>query len=345
MKKTLTIIILFAGLQCLTAIATEQTSDCKFTCNNADYVKPGNQLITDRKPQAINEKTGVQIKKAYDLIQTENPKIKPNPKKALSILKKIDLNGLNSQEKFLVYRLKGFSYISLEDYNAAIECYTKILQFSSEIPAKGELENLEMLATLHNANKNHANALKYLHQWAKLRNQIEPKHYRLFSEVYEKLGDLPHAIANQARALELADSQENPAIADYVRLKELYQLDKQTEESNKIQSILDSIPGADRFGKYPIPIVKAAYEYPSAAVRRKIEGDCIVTFDITPTGSTENLHVKDGDCTTINGQLTDIFVKASIKAAQRFKYAPTIENGKPVYVRNVSNKFSYRIAK
>lgn len=70
-----------------------------------------------------------------------------------------------------------------------------------------------------------------------------------------------------------------------------------------------------------------------------------MTFDITPTGSTENAHVKDGDCLDIHGQPTDVFAKASIKAALRFKYAPVIENGKPIYLRNVTNTFSYRIAK
>ena len=108
---------------------------------------------------------------------------------------------------------------------------------------------------------------------------------------------------------------------------------------------MDSIPGANKLENGPTPIIKVAYEYPASAAARGIEGDCIVTFDITPTGATDNVHLKEGDCTTVTGKSTDIFIKASIKAAERFKYEPTIENGKPVYVRDVSNKFTYRLAR
>lgn len=324
---------------------TAQNTPCRFTCDNADYVRPGSQLIINRELHTINEKIGKQIKKAYDLIQASNPNIAPNPKKALSILKKMDLQELNSQEKFFVHKLQGFSYISLNDNTAAIESYTKILEFSSEIDAKDELQTLHMLAMLHSMNKNHSSSLKYQLQWANMSNQIESKDYRNFSATYEALDDLPHAIANQARALELADSHENPPLADYIQLKKLYQLNNQVAESDKIQSILDSIPGAKKLNNNePVPIVKVAFEYPPNAIARGIEGDCIVTFDVTPTGSTENLQVKNGDCTSIDGKPTDIFSHSSIKAAKRFKYVPTIENGKPVYVRNVTNKFSYRIS-
>lgn len=337
--------ILSIMLQCLTATATEQIVPCRLTCNNADYVKPGGQMATDRKLQAMGEKTGKIMKDAYDLMQPDNPKTMPNPKKALSRLNKLDFNELNPREKYFAYKLQGFCYISFKDYAKAIESYSRILYAKSGMSGEEEMQNLYMLGMLNNMNGNYAAALNHLLEWARLSNKIESKDYRNFSTIYNSLGDLPLAIANQARAIEVADNTTTPPVADYIQLKKLYDANKQIAESNKIQSILDSIPGADKFDKGPVPIIKVAYEYPAAAAARRIEGDCIVTFDVTPTGSTENAHVKDGDCTTITGQSTDIFIRASIKAAQQFKYAPKIENGKAVYVRNVSNKFSYRIAK
>lgn len=339
MKKILTFIILSIMLQSLTATATEQKIPCRLTCENTDYVKPGGQVSADRELPPVGEKAGKQIKKAYDLMQTPlGPMI--NAKKALSIVNKLNLDELNAREKFLVYKLRGFCYISLKNNKKAIENYKKIVELSPDIDSKEELQYLYNLSVLLSINNDHNSSLKYLLDWAKLTDHITTEEYRQISLTYKALNDLPRAIANQARAIEVMSESEKPAL-DYIKLKKLYESNNQITEANKIQSILNSLPGANE----PIPIIKAAYEYPTDAVIRRIEGDCIVTFDITPTGSTENAHVKDGDCTTIDGKPTKVFIKASIKAARLFKYEPKTENGKPVYVRNVSNKFSYRIAK
>lgn len=249
-------------------VSAEQSKPCKFTCENADYVKPGAQMATDRKLQAMSEKTGKIVKQAYGLMQPADSKVAPNPKKALSLLKKLNLDELNPREKYFVYKLQGFCYVSLRDNAKAIGFYTKILDLKSEISAQEEMQNLYMLGMLQYMNGHYADALNYQLEWARLSDKIESYDYRNLSKTYEALGDLTHAIANQARAIEINQNHNTPPIDDYIRLKKLYAANQQIAESSEIQTILDSIPGAEKTGTNPIPIVKAAYEYPAAAARR-----------------------------------------------------------------------------
>ena len=88
-------------------------------------------------------------------------------------------------------------------------------------------------------------------------------------------------------------------------------------------------------GEY-LPIVKVAPIYPRRAQTRGITGYCIVEYVVTKTGS-----IRDPipvDCQPQGG-----FERASLKAAEKFKYKPRVVDGEPIEVAGVQNKFTYEL--
>lgn len=89
-------------------------------------------------------------------------------------------------------------------------------------------------------------------------------------------------------------------------------------------------------GEY-LPIVKVAPIYPASAARRKLEGECMVEYNVTVNGSVEAVRVVEGHCAH------EEFHRPSIEAAARFKYKPRMLNGRPIEVRGVRNVFIYAL--
>ena len=88
-------------------------------------------------------------------------------------------------------------------------------------------------------------------------------------------------------------------------------------------------------GEY-LPIVKVAPIYPRRAQTRGISGYCIVEYTVTKTGS-----IRDPQ--SVDCQPSRIFERASVKAAEKFKYKPRVVDGEPIEVAGVQNKFTYEL--
>ena len=88
-------------------------------------------------------------------------------------------------------------------------------------------------------------------------------------------------------------------------------------------------------GEY-LPIVKVAPIYPRRAQTRGISGYCIVEYTVIKTGSIRDPQAVD--C-----QPSGIFERASVKAAEKFKYKPRVVDGEPIEVAGVQNKFTYEL--
>lgn len=88
-------------------------------------------------------------------------------------------------------------------------------------------------------------------------------------------------------------------------------------------------------GEY-LPIVKVAPIYPRRAQTRGITGYCIVEYTVTTSGSIRD--PQPVDC-----QPAGIFERASVKAAEKFKYKPRVVDGEPIEVAGVQNKFTYEL--
>ena len=99
---------------------------------------------------------------------------------------------------------------------------------------------------------------------------------------------------------------------------------------------IGGVGGFSSDGDY-LPIVKVNPKYPSRALSRGTEGYCTVMYTVTTTGETRD--VQEADCPQ------RVFLNASIKAAQKFKYKPKVIDGEPVEVPGVRNRFIFELAK
>lgn len=88
-------------------------------------------------------------------------------------------------------------------------------------------------------------------------------------------------------------------------------------------------------GEY-LPIVKVAPIYPRRAQTRGITGYCIVEYTVTKSGSIR-------DPMPVDCQPSGVFERASVKAAEKFKYKPRVVDGDPIEVAGVQNKFTYEL--
>ncbi len=84
-----------------------------------------------------------------------------------------------------------------------------------------------------------------------------------------------------------------------------------------------------------LPLDKTAPKYPKGALRKDLEGDCTVQYDVDTNGRVLSPKVI-GDC-------HPLFKRPSLAAAKQFRYKPRIIDGKTVIVKNVKNTFEYRI--
>lgn len=84
-----------------------------------------------------------------------------------------------------------------------------------------------------------------------------------------------------------------------------------------------------------LPIVKVAPIYPRRAQTRGLEGQCLIEFTVTTTGSVRDARAVE--CTS------SLFERASVDAALKFKYKPRIEEGEPVEVPGVQHIITFKL--
>ncbi len=94
--------------------------------------------------------------------------------------------------------------------------------------------------------------------------------------------------------------------------------------------------GAVQEAEY-LPIVKIAPTYPGRALNKGLQGHCTVEYTVTTAGTTRDIHVVEDDCSHF------LFKRASIEAAQKFRYQPKVINGKAVEVPGIRNRFLYQL--
>lgn len=72
-----------------------------------------------------------------------------------------------------------------------------------------------------------------------------------------------------------------------------------------------------------IPLVRVPPQYPERAATRGIEGWVQLGFTVNETGGCEDIKI-------ITAQPPEIFDKAAIRALERWRYKPKIDDGRPV---------------
>ncbi len=87
-----------------------------------------------------------------------------------------------------------------------------------------------------------------------------------------------------------------------------------------------------------VPLVRVAPQYPLRAAQRGIEGWVEVEFTISKTGAVKQPRV-------IAYYPSQIFNREALRAIQRWKYNPKVENGKAVERSGVTVRLAFQLAK
>lgn len=85
-----------------------------------------------------------------------------------------------------------------------------------------------------------------------------------------------------------------------------------------------------------LPIVKVAPVYPRRALTRGLEGYVLLEFTVTHTGAVRDPVVIEADP-------PNVFERAAIRAALKFKYKPKVVNGEAIEVAGVRNLISFKL--
>ena len=85
-----------------------------------------------------------------------------------------------------------------------------------------------------------------------------------------------------------------------------------------------------------LPIVKVAPIYPRRALTRGLEGWVLLEFTVTKLGTVVDIKVLESDP-------PNIFDKAAVSAAAKFKYKPKVVNGEPIDTAGVLHRISFEL--
>lgn len=83
------------------------------------------------------------------------------------------------------------------------------------------------------------------------------------------------------------------------------------------------------------PLVRIPPQYPPRAAERGIEGRCSVEFDVTPDGNPTNVRILS--CSN------SVFERETIRAVERWRYEPRVQDGVAQWRRGVQTQFDYNL--
>lgn len=84
------------------------------------------------------------------------------------------------------------------------------------------------------------------------------------------------------------------------------------------------------------PLVRLEPQYPPRMLERGVEGTCDVQFDVTPEGNPTNVRILR--CSNSG------FESASIRAVERWRYQPRVQDGVAQWRRGVQTQFQFSIS-
>ncbi len=84
------------------------------------------------------------------------------------------------------------------------------------------------------------------------------------------------------------------------------------------------------------PMVRIPPVYPPRAAEQGVQGNCIMNFDVSPDGVP--INIRASSCTS------SLFERTSIRAVEKWKYAPKIVDGAPVSRTGVVTQIDYQLA-
>ena len=160
------------------------------------------------------------------------------------------------------------------------------------------------------------------------------------SSYYQKLYDDLEEERLQREKEEKARIQREKARIQ--REKEERRLAKEKEERRLVREKLEKAYDDKEY----TPLVKIQPVYPRRAQEKGMEGYVIVAFTITEAGTIKEPYIIEAKCRS-RSRITyadcSMFNSATLRAAEKLIYVPSIEGGRAVAVKDVQHKFTYEI--
>ena len=126
------------------------------------------------------------------------------------------------------------------------------------------------------------------------------------------------------------------------REKEERRLAKEKEERRLAREKLEKAYDDKKY----TPLFKVQPVYPRRAQEKGMEGYVIVAFTITEAGTVKEPYIIEAKCRS-GSRITyadcSMFNSATLRAAKKLIYVPSIKDGRAVAVKDVPHKFTYEI--
>ena len=124
------------------------------------------------------------------------------------------------------------------------------------------------------------------------------------------------------------------ALISHANLVQIYEKKGQTDKATK-HCIAASVERPVDVNRYFTPLYRAKPKYPRSAINTGKEGYVILEFIVDESGFTKDVKVIESS--------RKIFEEGSVAAAKKYRYAPTVRDGKLVSTKGVRVRIEYEI--
>lgn len=124
------------------------------------------------------------------------------------------------------------------------------------------------------------------------------------------------------------------ALVSHANLVQIYEDAGESDKATK-HCIAASTERPTNFDRYVTPLYRKNPKYPSGPAKAGREGWAVLEFTINKEGFTENVKILESSSRN--------FEKTSIEAAEKYRYAPSVGDGKLVNTDGVRLRIEYRV--
>lgn len=203
---------------------------------NAQVTAKNKHAGEQRKFPNVSESFGKKITEAANFLQPQDESVKPDPRKAMQMLKEMEANSAkaNAYEKVLLNQYMGYAYLGVEDYAKAIDSFNKMLALTPNMPVATEAATIRIVGQLYSQLDNPRKALETLLKWTEFADKIKPEDSYMFSTLYYQLEDNKNALLNINDAVKNQEAAGKvPAESWYILQRGLY-FDKEDYKSGLV---------------------------------------------------------------------------------------------------------------
>ena len=266
-------------------------------------------------------------------------------KKYFNILDQLDTpKDENYLEQYISF-IKAES--NLTDLSSTIRYGNKAIKIAEEIELSPiKLANIEYTVAMININKSNFSRAKKFFERSK-DNYIKAmgeesigvgQNLFWLAKIDAGKGRTKAAAEKFLKSIEIFDKSgakgNDLALVSHANLVQIYENNGQSDEATK-HCIAASVERPTDFDRFVTPLYRANPEYPSSAARKGKEGQVLLEFTVDEEGFTKEVKVLESS--------SEDFAQSGLEAASKYRYAPSIREGKIVPTEGVKVNIEYKI--